>query len=367
MDTLSGDLLTLLDKQLDAPTSALLGISSGIEIFMTGHEDFDYKKNVKWLVYGLTTSHCKAVYGLTKQNDHIIKFLLETHQYWTLGFMYEFYRTEYIVETFWLMNLRRRILPPAGVSSHFYQTDRFIEQTIKDHWWDGTVYIHNLIKSHWGYDHNEVRKCIAQNAYKYGYLDALQLIDFVPPESKLIGMIESDVDYGHQLFSEMYDYIGTKNTRKSSLRILLKVLGIKKDLTFFLGKFGDQLYISEAIIGLVRYITKKNDHHNMMFMCFIRAVQQSNHLVVNALYDAYNTLYQEELSKKKSEIVDKYRKIKEVMLNYSIHNSVLSVCEKYLGKEQNPTQAYYQRLPESERDKFIRSMIGHGNYSIFNI
>lgn len=359
MDTLTGDLLGLISEQLDAPTSALLGISSGIEVFMNGYEDFDYKKNIKWLVY-----------AIKKQNNIVMNYLSETGQYKTLDFVYEFYGAVYTKGLlFHMTNLNKRILPPADEPFQAYELELFIEQTIKDHWLDGTAHFYNVLNIKHSYFLPEVRASITLYAYKYGYLDVLQLIDHVPPESKLVGMIMSEVDYGDQLLSEVYDCIGNRQRRKSSLRILRKVLGVNKDLTFFLKRFGNPRAwsIYDQIIGLIRYISKDDFNHYTMVLCFIRAIQHSNIIVANALYCAYDTLYLEELSKAESKDVEEYRKIKDRMLSLSVIYNVPFIYEEYLGKEQNPIQAFYQLLTASEQNEFVEEMLEHANYRIFNV
>lgn len=352
MDTLPSDLLSLVDKQLDAPTSSLLGISSAIKIFMTGYDDFDYKKNVKWLLY-----------GIRKRTSVVPLFLLETKQYKTLEYIHEFYKNEDIEYVFYLMRLRKRILPPSDASFRMFELRLFIEQTIKDHWWEGTVYICNLIKDENRYDYNEHSdlKCILCFAYKYDYLDALQLVDFRSPKSELIGMITSDIDYGDQLLSAYYQHIGRAPLQRAA-RVLCRILGINKDLSFLLKTFDEQLYIV-----LEDLIKSKIYQQSMVLKCFVRAIEHSNIVVVNTIYDLYCALHKKSITKKKTRDADTYHEMITRMVEFSLIANIPSVYEKYLGKVDNPIKTFYDQLSIFKQCEFVKDAIDYGNYNIFRI
>lgn len=370
MDTLTGDLSGLIDEQLDAPTSSLLGISSGIEMFTTGYEAFDYKKNVKWLTY-----------GIKKQNLMIVRFLLETQQYKTLEFMHEFYGTGHVKKAYYLMRLQKKILPPADVSFNSSELTRFIEQTIKDHWWEGTVYIHELMEISW--ERYSIQGVITTYAYKYGYLDAINLIYLVPTFEKLIGMITSDIDYGQQLITAEHNYIGDLHSECESFMVLREAFGLNRDLDFFLKRFGKHSDLSKPFDFLSKRIGKYSDlskqitdmiwyingydNHNSMVTCFIRAIEHGNLVVANCIYDCYNALYLEELSEKQYKCAEMYREIINNLVGVSIAHNFPSIYEKYLGRVDNPVQSFYQKMDEDTRENFVDYMLNFGNYNIFNI
>lgn len=356
MDTLTGDLLGLIDKHFDAPTSVLLGISSNIKIFMLGYDDFDYKKNVKWLLY-----------GIKKKNTVVLEFLLKTKQYQTVEHVREFYKHENVRYVFHLAKLQKRIPPPTYASFRMFELRLFIKQTIKDHWWDGTVCIYNLIKDENRYDYNDDEEdlmCIIRFAYKYGYLEALQLVNLHSPKDELFGMIKSKIDYGDQLLSVYNQYIGTGDPMLKSAKFLCRILGINRDLSFLLENFGGQISI------LIDYLIRsKLDHSRKILKCFVRAIRHSNIVVANAIYDGYCALYNEGSPiKRVKQVADVYRETVACMINLSVVGNVPSVYEKHFGQVDNPLQRFYRQLSDSHKQyEFIREMLDYGNYKVFTI
>lgn len=77
MDTLTFDLLKLIDNRLEAKCSCLLGLSTGVELFLSGYDQFD-KTQTKWFLQ----------YVCSENNIWISEELAETLDLETLKFIH---------------------------------------------------------------------------------------------------------------------------------------------------------------------------------------------------------------------------------------------------------------------------------------
>lgn len=76
MNTLSSDLLGLIDKHLDAKSSALLAVNEGLELFSNGYDLFNISQT-KWLLYAIYNNHTEEEQLFKHLDCTILNFILE--------------------------------------------------------------------------------------------------------------------------------------------------------------------------------------------------------------------------------------------------------------------------------------------------
>lgn len=249
MNTLSTDLLGLIDKHLDAFSSVRLAISSNISMFFEGCDTFNVKKQPKWLVFAIGCKESNAFNDALDDYD-TLAFLdtynqcLLTPNAYRIDHRIKSVRFHYILKTIERrdMELLMSLLTPE--KENISTLMHCVYECIRIGWLEGVKVLDPIYKRlsdaqvlNIG-EFREYDSVLLIDAYKSGSNDIIQYYENIftdelfddPRYDRLVGMLSSSTNYEQNpLYIDLLAELAPQTKEKKRMRknIIISLLDEK--------------------------------------------------------------------------------------------------------------------------------------------
>lgn len=401
MDTLSCDLLDLIDKHLDALTSVVLGMSTGYHKYLTGYEDFHRDKNVKWLLYAVCqrgvesqrkTDESAVISSSATLLAATVKYIRKTRKYGWLDFIENYLPTDYWQSRFVNLEINKARLYRDIDVFKIGEIDLIvtrativycIKRMFKIGWLEGIIKMSDILATYHGYTQSAHISILTQWSYEFGFMDVIDYYKITPNVvDKMFGMLKSTLDYNEEidnLKDEFIDKISEIDddgymdkyydscilelicsTNKSQWLIDHVCYG---DVDALIYRFNFQQSNIQTIVSYFRKAIKKSNIHiaNIIMNIYIELHKKSmeySHDDEDHYYDQIRSIL----------TTADYSKILDDMVMISVVHNVPSLYKKKIGSCEccSPFQTYCQTYCGNSVEKLKQKMVEAGDYSAYS-
>lgn len=364
MNTLSIDLLGLINNHLDAFSSIRLAMSTGISMFFEGCSEFDIEKEFKWFIFGIYCKESNAFNDAVNACDiRSLEFLnaynqgLLTPDVYPIDHRIKSVRFHYILKAVEKRNMKLLLSLLMPENQNMSILMHSVNKCIKIGWFEGVKVLDPIYK----------RLCDTQvlnggredydsmlliDVYKYGSEEIIEYYENVFADElfddarydRLIGMLSSSINYDqHPVYIDLLVELSPQTDENERLRknIIVSLLDEKapiEKIYVILSLFrGNSMY--EKLRRMLRKYETVSDKYETVSELLDVAFRNDNIEFVNMLVDILIEMKNKRCGKnedvqslmKNLNVIQKHEQLSRFVFERSIERNMISIYEKILG------------------------------------